>query len=70
MTARILPFRPRKPAPVQGDECQCEACVRPRWKPRDQCAMSVICEGVPADHGLMCAAHRAMDRKDNDHEQG
>lgn len=30
---------------------------------RDQCAMSEACEGKEADHGLMCADHRAEDRE-------
>ena len=29
----------------------------------DQCAMSETCEGKEADHGLMCADHRAEDRE-------
>lgn len=30
---------------------------------KDQCAMSEACEGQHADHGLMCAEHRAEDRE-------
>ncbi|NML11288.1 hypothetical protein HHL08_14225 [Sphingobium sp. AR-3-1] len=30
---------------------------------KDQCAMSEECIGKPADHGLMCAEHRAEDRE-------
>jgi hypothetical protein len=29
----------------------------------NQCAMSVACEGKPADHGLMCRECRAEDEE-------
>lgn len=28
----------------------------------NMCAMSIACEGLPADRGLMCAGHREEDR--------